>query len=209
MRKERIQYILPESVVGDVNLLPEVNGTPQNLKKNNEAITLGTLGNEAWLVTGSLYPTAPEEGSSTNILVWPNKWDSHIPLSEISLSDLVAANIYNTKLLKLIPGSVVTYSISSDSRGITGETRKALGSSIRTFHFHTYVDVEGSLINTSDEGTYKSLREPFSNELAQITQKYFQENMNIPSEVELVDQKDIAATIFPYANRGGVVFLLD
>lgn len=151
-KKEARYYTVPAPIVGDHTQVLDTrdhNLYPDVVYTNNEPLTLGTIGSNGsdhFVVTASLFPTTNEDDpTATNILVWPFDRSKFTTIDDLSTEALSDFSKYSILLLQQIPGSVVTYGISSDQRGITGTTRKALGTSAKNFHAHNYVSIENSL----------------------------------------------------------------
>ncbi len=191
--------VLPPSEVGRYL-------SPDQLTENNKPLILGDIGSHFY-AAASLYPTTPEEGQSTNILVWPKEHDPQHPLQldDISNEDLWNLSEYSLKLLELYPDSAVTIGISADQRGITGQTRKALGTSIPTFHFHNYVNIGKDIVQSETKNIYRSLREPFPHYVAQLFQQFLQHKGVQFEGFSMLDSENKNKLLDPYVNIGGVV----
>lgn len=216
-KKEAVKYyVLPTPTVGDHTQVPDRrdhNIYPEVIYTNNVPLELGMFGSksgEEFLVTASLFPTTAEDDPvATNILIWPVKKDSFTEISDLSDQDLRYFAQYSLALLQTVPGSVVTYGISSDERGITGTTRKALGSSARNFHAQCYIGIEQSLQIPDSKKVYRSIREPFSQFLETIFIKFIQTQVGSEGSFKLLSNEEKNKFIAPYHNYGGVVLEID
>lgn len=192
--------VLPPSIVGHYL-------KPEELDLNNRPLILGDVGPNFY-AAASLYPTTPEIGKSTNIMVWPKEKSPEqkvVHLKDIKASDLWHLSQYALGILDQYPDSAVTYGISEDPRGITGTTRKALGTSIETFHLHNYVNISSDLIPSPEKRIFHSLREPFPEYLAILFRDFIKARIQHTEIFKLSDQALINDILDPYINIGGIV----
>lgn len=180
---------------------------PEKLQENNKPLILGDVGPH-FHAAASLYPTTPEDGSSTNILVWPKEIDPQNPLGieSIAPDDMWSLSEYALGILDTYPDSAVTYGISEDPRGITGQTRKALGTSIQAFHLHNYIDVRKDLKPPESKGIYRSIREPFPQFIASAFKQYLDQNGLNLEGFRTVAPRERNDVLDPYINVGGIVY---
>ncbi len=181
--------------------------SPEQLAENNKPLILGDVGPHFY-AAASLYPTTPEEGSSTNILVWPKEMDPENPigLEDVSHDDMWSLSEYALGILDVYPDSAVTYGISEDPRGITGQTRKALGTSIQAFHLHNYIDVRKDLQPPQSKGIYRSIREPFPQFIASAFKQFLDQNGVTLEGFRTVESREKNSVLDPYVNVGGIVY---
>lgn len=193
-------HLVPSSDVG-------LYLNPEKLEENNKPLILGDVGPHFY-AAASLYPTTPEEGSSTNILVWPKIIDAEKPqgLEDIPHDDMWALSEYALELLDVYPDSAVTYGISEDPRGITGHTRKALGTSVQAFHLHNYIDVRKDLQPPQSKGIYRSIREPFPQFIASAFNQYLGQNAMHLEGFRKIEPREKNSVLDPYVNVGGIVY---
>lgn len=208
-KKEATHFVVPAPTVGDHTQVRDDrdhNVYPEVIYINNEPLILGVIGDHL-IATASLFPTTTEEDAdSTNILVFPADRSKFTTIDDLSPEVLIDFSKYSILLLEQIPGSVVTYGISSDDRGITGTTRKALGTSARNFHAHNYVSIESSLQTPESNKIFRSIREPFSHFLEDVFYSYLHTQVQVSSPLRLVRNEEKNELIAPYYNHGGVVF---
>ncbi|MFZ1720894.1 MAG: hypothetical protein WAU07_00120 [Microgenomates group bacterium] len=215
MSKERHKgYVLPPSEVGDIRLLRDIS-VLENLRLNNKPVILGEIGDGKWLVTGSLFPTVPEKilqnGSdsppslATNNLVWVNEWQKEVELCELSVEDLLPAITYILNLIEAVPGSVATYAISNDPRGVTGTTRKALGTSVSHFHFHNFLGIKELITESKSSMPFRSFREPFYENFSEVMHAFMAQQV-FSESIMLLSPEEKNCALEPYINFGGIAF---